>query len=98
MLGNGSGLWVARWQPYSRYPGITYLVKGRKGQLLVGQQRACVFPWKCQWEAPCPDSWGAHLDGVSAPTKALVSGKRYEWVLGTSLETLSVEGVRGAAA
>lgn len=39
---------------------------------------------------------GAYLDGVFAPINALVSGKRYRWVLSRSLEALSLEGMKVA--
>ena len=48
------GLSVARWQPFSGHPGITYLIQGRRALLLCGQKKACVFPQKCQWGAPYP--------------------------------------------
>ena len=48
------GLSVARWQPFSGHPGITYLIQGRRALLLCGQRKACVFPQKCQWGAPYP--------------------------------------------
>lgn len=69
--------------------GITSLIKGRKGQLLCGTaERMCL---SLDVSVGSPLSWVLEGD-LFGWSDALVSGKRYRWVLSHSLEALSSEG------
>lgn len=89
-------LWCLGGQPYSRYPGITYLGKSMKGLLLCGTTENMFFPRGVNGKPLVLAPEGAYLIRVFAPINALVSGKRYRWVLSHSLETLCLEGMKVA--
>lgn len=57
------------------------------------EESMCLSP-EVSMGNPLLHSWGqGPWDGVSAPIKTLVSGKRDRWVHSHSVETLGLEGV-----
>lgn len=75
------GLWSlgAQQQPYSRYPGVTYLIKDREGQLF-GAAGIMSFPRGVNGKPRVPAP-GGDLFGWNS---ALVSGKDTDGCLATA--------------
>lgn len=76
------GLWSlgAQKQPYSRYPGVIYLIKDREGQLFCGAGGSMAFPIGVDGKSCVPVPVG-ELFGWSS---VLVSGKDTDGCLATA--------------
>lgn len=94
---------VSGWPGGSCTPGIqgiTYLIKGRKGQLFFGTADSTALSLKVSWEVLCPCSFGDHLEGVSAPCKSSglwkeIQARTQPWLGDLALRGWEAQGPEG---